>query len=52
MIVSSSTPTQIATQLSLSVKTVDTYRRRILSKMGMHTSAELVRYAIANDLVP
>jgi two-component system invasion response regulator UvrY len=52
MIASGSTPTQVAKQLSLSVHTVDTYRGRVLKKMGMRTSAELVRYAIVNELVP
>jgi two-component system invasion response regulator UvrY len=46
------TVSEIATELSLSVKTVSTYRARILDKMGMRTSAELMRYVIANNLVP
>lgn len=37
---------QIADQLNLSVKTISTYRTRILEKMGMTTNAELTRYAI------
>lgn len=40
----------IAETLSLSVKTVSTYRRRILEKMGMKSNAELVRYALEHDL--
>ena len=43
--------TNIADQLSLSVKTVSTHKTRILQKMGMTNATELVRYAIANDLV-
>jgi DNA-binding NarL/FixJ family response regulator len=43
--------TAIADQLSLSVKTVSTHKTRILQKMGMTNATELVRYAIANDLV-
>jgi len=43
--------TQIAKELALSVKTISTYRTRILEKMGMKTNAELTRYAIKNDLV-
>jgi DNA-binding NarL/FixJ family response regulator len=43
--------TAIADQLSLSVKTVSTHKTRILQKMGMSNATELVRYAIANDLV-
>jgi two-component system invasion response regulator UvrY len=37
--------------LSLSVKTIDTYRARILEKMKMKTNAELMHYAIKNKLV-
>lgn len=36
----------IATQLSLSVKTVETYRARALEKLGLTTRAALVRYAL------
>jgi len=43
--------TQIAAGLSLSVKTISTYRARILGKMRMQTDAELIRYAIRNELV-
>jgi two-component system invasion response regulator UvrY len=46
------TVSEIAAELSLSVKTVSTYRSRILDKMEMRTSAELMRYAIAHRLVP
>jgi len=42
---------QIAEELSLSVKTVSTYRTRILDKMGMKTNADLTRYAMENDLL-
>lgn len=41
---------QIAEALSLSVPTVSTYRARILNKMEMRSTAELVRYAIQNRL--
>ena len=41
----------IAKELSLSVKTISTYRARILEKMGMANSAELTHYAIQNHLV-
>jgi DNA-binding NarL/FixJ family response regulator len=40
----------IASELALSVPTVSTYRARILEKMGMKTTAELMRYAIVNNL--
>lgn len=42
---------QIATTLTLSVKTISTYRARILEKMNMKTNAELTHYAIENKLV-
>ena len=50
MIASGRTATQIAAELSLSVKTVSTYRARVMQKMGMRTNAELTRYAIENNL--
>ena len=42
---------EIAEELSLSVKTVSTYRSRILEKMKMKSNAELIRYAITHGLV-
>ena len=51
LIASGRTPTQIAKQLSLSVKTVSTYRARILEKMRLTTNAELTHYAIKTGLV-
>lgn len=42
---------EIATKLQLSVKTVSTYRTRLLEKMGMTSNAELTRYALQNGLV-
>src|SRR5580765_85077 len=41
LIASGKTVTQIADEIKLSVKTISTYRTRILEKMKMHTSAEL-----------
>jgi two-component system invasion response regulator UvrY len=40
----------IAEELSLSVKTVSTYRARLLEKMGMDSTAQLIRYAVQNGL--
>lgn len=40
----------IAAKLSLSVKTVSTYRVRVLEKMGLHSNADLIRYAIRHGL--
>lgn len=45
------TVTQIAEQLRLSDKTVSTYRSRVLEKLGLTTSAELIRYALENKLI-
>lgn len=42
---------EIADELSLSVKTISTYRSRLLIKMKMRTNAELTYYAIQNGLV-
>jgi two-component system invasion response regulator UvrY len=42
---------QIAEELHLGVPTVSTYRARILEKMGMSTTAELMHYALRNHLV-
>lgn len=51
LIASGKTVTEIAEMLSLSGKTISTYRARILEKMGMRTNAELTFYAIQNKLV-
>jgi two-component system invasion response regulator UvrY len=50
LIASGKTTREIAVTLSLSSKTVATYRSRILEKMGMHSAAELTAYAIRNQL--
>ena len=42
---------EISTELSLSAKTISTYRARLLEKMNMKTNAELTHYAIQNSLV-
>lgn len=51
MIASGLTVSQVAARLSLSVKTVSTYRARVLDKMGMKTTAELMYYGIQQRLV-
>jgi DNA-binding NarL/FixJ family response regulator len=51
MIASGKTVSEIARELSLSVKTVSEYRSRLLSKMKLKTSAELTHYAIRNQLI-
>jgi two-component system response regulator NreC len=45
------TNTEIAEQLYLSVRTVETHRAHIQRKLGLSTRAELVRYALDNDLI-
>lgn len=51
MIASGKTVSEIADDLSLSVKTISTYRTRILEKMNMKNNSELVRYAVKNGIV-
>jgi DNA-binding NarL/FixJ family response regulator len=50
-IASGESVSEIAERIHLSVKTVSTYRARLLDKMGMASNAELTRYAIQNGLV-
>ncbi len=45
------TVTEVADELLLSVKTVSTYRTRVLDKMKMTTNAELTRYALQAGLI-
>lgn len=44
-------PTDIADRLSISVKTVSTYRTRILEKLDLENTAGLVRYAVSHKLI-
>jgi len=44
-------PTEIGERLHLSVKTVSTHKTRILEKLGLESTAELVRYAMEHRLV-
>ncbi|MBI3207351.1 MAG: response regulator transcription factor [Candidatus Solibacter usitatus] len=43
-------PTAIGGQLQLSVKTVSTYRTRVLEKLNLQTTAELIRYSIEHSI--
>ena len=52
LIASGETASEIAKKMSLSVKTISTYRARLLEKMDMRTSAELIKYAIKNLAAP
>lgn len=51
MIASGKTVSDIATELTLSVKTISMYRSRLLQKMKLRHNAELTHYAIKNHLV-
>lgn len=50
MLASAKTVSEIADMLALSVKTISTYRSRVLEKMHLSNNAELMRYAIDNHL--
>ena len=50
LLVEGLSPTEIGERLHLSVKTVSTHKTRILEKLGLSSTAELVRYAIENKL--
>ncbi len=50
MIASGKTVSEIGSELALSVKTVSTYRSRILEKTNLKTNAEITRYVIENRL--
>jgi two-component system invasion response regulator UvrY len=51
MLGSGLTVSEIATAFGLSVKTVSTYRSRLLEKLEMRSNAEVMRYAIENGLM-
>jgi two-component system, NarL family, invasion response regulator UvrY len=50
MIGSGKSVSEIAGDLSLSIKTVSTYRSRLLEKMGMDSNAQLIKYAVQHQL--
>jgi two-component system, NarL family, invasion response regulator UvrY len=50
MMGSGKSASEIAVQLNLSVKTVSTYRTRVLQKLNLQTTAELIRYAVENRI--
>lgn len=51
MLAAGKTVSQIAEELHLSVTTVSTYRTRVMEKMNMSTTAELMHYALHNGLI-
>jgi DNA-binding NarL/FixJ family response regulator len=50
LLVKGMTTRQIAAELTISAKTVDTHRERILKKLGLHSAVELVRFAAYGQL--
>jgi DNA-binding NarL/FixJ family response regulator len=50
LLASGRTVSEIAQDLSLSVKTVSTYRTRVLEKLGLENNAALMRYALIHGL--
>jgi two-component system invasion response regulator UvrY len=50
LLAAGTTVSEIADSLSLSVKTVSTYRTRLVQKLGVRTTSDLVRYAIEHKL--
>jgi DNA-binding NarL/FixJ family response regulator len=42
---------EMASILNVSVRTVETYRARVMLKLGLRSLAELVRYALRNDII-
>ena len=51
LIASGKTLSEIGENLALSIKTVSTYRKRILTKLNMKNNAELIHFALKNKLV-
>lgn len=51
MLAAGNTVSEISAHLTLSVKTISTYRTRLLEKLGMKTNAHLTRYCLDNDLL-
>lgn len=51
LLASGKTTTEVSELLALSVKTVSTYRTRVLEKMGLENNAQLTHYAFKNGLV-
>jgi DNA-binding NarL/FixJ family response regulator len=43
---------EVADALSISIKTVETHKTNILEKLGLRNTAQLVRYAIKQNIIP
>lgn len=46
------TNSEIATRLGISVRTAETHRSRLMHKLGAHTRADLIRYALRRGIIP
>jgi DNA-binding NarL/FixJ family response regulator len=44
--------TEIAGQLSISPRTVESYRASVMRKLGLHTATDLIRYALRHGILP
>ena len=51
LLASGKTTSEIAAELNLSVQAVSTYRSRVLRKLNLNNSAELIRYAVENKII-
>lgn len=51
LLVAGDTLPEIASQLCISLKTVETHKQRIFRKLNVHSAVQLVRFAVANDLL-
>jgi len=51
LLAASSTNKEVSNLLNITVKTVETYRERIMSKLQIHSISELVRYAVRSHLI-
>jgi len=45
------TNSEIATRLGISVRTAETHRSRLMHKLGAHTQADLIRYALKRGII-
>lgn len=43
---------EIAAELGIAVRTVETHRAKVMLKLGLHSLAELIHYAIRNEIIP
>jgi DNA-binding NarL/FixJ family response regulator len=52
MLVNGKRGSEIAQELSVSEKTVSTHKMKVMQKLNVETTSDLVRYAVRNGLVP